>query len=105
VTKTKTTGEWIDIFNKATIPVSKVNSIEEVTQDPFVRDILIRSKDPVTGTTLTLSPPPVTTEYLKSVSFELGFPPRFGAENEEIYGKTLGYGAEELKDFKERQII
>ncbi len=105
VMKTKTTAEWIDILNKATIPVSKVNSIEEVTEDPFVRDILIRSNDPVTRTTLTLSPPPVTTEYLKSVNFELGFPPRFGAENEEIYGKTLGYSAEQLKDFKERQII
>jgi len=105
VMKTKTTADWIDIFVKATIPVSKVNTIEEVTQDPFVRDILIRSKDPVTGTTLTLSPPPVTTEYLKSVNFGLSFPPRFGAQNEEIYGQTLGYTTEQLKDFKERQII
>jgi len=105
VMKTKTTAEWIGIFVKATIPIAKVNTIEEVTQDPFVRDILIRSKDPVTGTALTLSPPPVTTEYLKSVDYALTFPPRFGAQNDEIYGKILGYGAEQLKDFKERQII
>ena len=105
VMKTKTTAEWIDIFVKATIPIAKVNTIEEVTQDPYVRDILIRSSDPVTGTTLTLSPPPVTTEYLKSVDFMLTFPPRFGAQNEEIYGNTLGYSTEQLKDFKERQII
>ncbi len=105
VMRTKTTDEWIDIFVRATIPVSKVNTIEEVAQDPFVRDVLIRSKDDVTGTTLTLSPPPVTTEYLRSVNFELSFPPRFGAQNEEIYGETLGYTPDQLKDFKQRQII
>ena len=105
VMKTKTTAAWIDIFVRATIPISKVNTINEVTEDPLIRNILIRSKDPVTGTTLTLSPPPVTTEYLKSVDFTLSFPPRFGAQNEEIYGGTLGYTLEELKDLKERQII
>jgi len=105
VMKTKTTAEWIDIFVKATIPIAKVNTIEEVTEDLYVRDILIRSKDPVTGTPLTLSPPPVTTEYLKSVNFELSFPPRFGAQNEEIYGETLGYTPDQLRDLKERQII
>ncbi len=105
IMKTKTTEAWIDIFIKATIPLAKVNTIEEVALDPFIRDILIRSKDSVTGTTLTLSPPPVTTEYLKSVSFTLSFPPRFGGQNEEIYGETLGYSAEQLKDFKQRQII
>jgi formyl-CoA transferase len=105
VTKTKPTAEWIDVFVKATIPIAKVNTVEEVTEDPFIQDILIRSKDPVTGTTLTLSPPPVTTEYLRSANFTLSFPPRFGAHNEEIYGELLGYTAQQLKDFRERQII
>jgi formyl-CoA transferase len=105
VIRTKTTAEWIRIFVEATIPVSKVNTVEEVAQDPLIRDVLPRSSDPITGTTLTFSPPPVVTDYLKSVKFELGFPPRFGAHNEEIYGKTLGYSASQLRDFKERQII
>ncbi len=105
VMKTKTTAEWIDIFVKATIPIAKVNTIKELTQDPLVKDILIRSRDPVTGMALTFSPPPVTTEYLKSAGFSLSFPPRFGSHNDEIYGEILGYSAEQLKDLKERQII
>ncbi|MBW2056728.1 MAG: CoA transferase [Deltaproteobacteria bacterium] len=105
VTKTKTTREWIDIFVRATIPVAKVNNIDEVTQDPHIRDVLIRSEDPVTGTRLTLSPPPVTTDYLRSVDFTLSFPPRFGGHNEEIYGGVLGYSAEQLRNLRERQII
>jgi len=105
VTKTKTTEEWIDIFVKATLPISKVNSVEEVTQDPFIKDILLRAKDPKTGLELTFSPPPFTTAYLKSVNFTLSFPPRFGEHNEEIYGSILGYSQNQLKEFKERQII
>ena len=105
VTKTKTTEEWIDIFVKATLPISKVNSVEEVTQDPFIRDILLRARDPKTGLELTLSPPPFTTAYLKSVDFSLSFPPRFGEHNEEIYGSILGYSQDQLKEFKEGNII
>ena len=105
VTKTKTTEEWIDIFVMATLPISKVNSVEEVTQDPFIRDILLRAKDLKTGVELTLSPPPFTTAYLKSVDFTLSFPPRFGEHNEEIYRSILGYSQDQLKEFKERQII
>jgi crotonobetainyl-CoA:carnitine CoA-transferase CaiB-like acyl-CoA transferase len=105
VTKTKTTREWIDIFVKATLPISKVNNIEEVAQDLFIRDILLRAKDPKTGLELTLSPPPFTTAYLESVNFALSFPPRFGEHNEEIYGSILGYAQDQLKEFKERKNI
>jgi len=105
VTKTKTTREWIDIFTKATVPISKVNSAEEVTRDSFIKDILLHAKDPKTGTELTLSPPPFTTAYLDSVHFTLSFPPRFGEHNEEIYGSMLGYSQDQLKEFKEKNII
>ncbi len=105
VTKTKTTREWVDTFVKATVPISKVNAIEEVTQDPFIKDILLRAKDSKTGMELTLSPPPFTTAYLKSVNFTLSFPPRFGEHNEEIYGSILGYSKDQLKEFKETKII
>ncbi len=105
VTKTKTTEEWINIFVKATLPISKVNSVEEVAQDRFIKDILLRAKDPKTGLELTLSPPPFTTAYLKSVDFTLGFPPRFGEHNEEIYGSILGYSQDQLKEFKGDNII
>ncbi len=105
VTKTKTTREWIDIFRKATVPISKVTSVEEVTQDPFIKDILLHAKDSKTGMELTLSPPPFTTAYLESVNFTLSFPPRFGEHNEEIYGSILGYRQVQLKEFEERKII
>jgi formyl-CoA transferase len=105
ITKKLTTEGLIDIFNKATIPISKVNSIEEVVEDPLVRPNLIRSKDPKTGLEITVAPPPFMTPYLKSMNRTLGFPPRFGEHNEEIYGGLLGYSTAQLKEFKEKNII
>lgn len=105
ITKKFTTEELIAIFNKATIPISKVNTIEEVVGDPLVKPNLIRSKDPKTGIEITIAPPPINTPYLKSVNQMLSFPPRFGEHNEEIYSGLLGYSSAQLKEFKENKII
>ena len=105
ITKKLTTEELIDIFNKATLAISKVNTIEEVVEDPLVKPNLIRSKDPKTGLEITVAPPPFMTPYLKSINRTLGFPPRFGEHNEEIYGGLLGYSTAQLKEFKEKNII
>jgi len=105
ITKRFTTKELIDIFNKATIPISKVNSIEEVVEDPLVKPNLIRSRDVKTGLKITIAPSPYATPFLKSVNHSLSFPPRFGEHNEEIYGGLLGYSAAQLKEFKEKNII
>jgi crotonobetainyl-CoA:carnitine CoA-transferase CaiB-like acyl-CoA transferase len=105
ITKKFRTEELIDIFNKATIAISKVNTIEEVVGDPLVKPNLIRSKDPKTGIEITIAPPPFNTPYLKSVNRMLSFPPRCGEHNEEIYGGLLGYSTAQLKEFKERNII
>ncbi len=104
-TKKYTTDQLIDIFTKATIAISKVNTIEEVVEDPLVKPNLLRSKDPKTGKEITIAPPPVNNPYLKSINRVLSFPPRFGEHNEEIYSGLLGYSAAQLKEFKEKNII
>jgi len=105
ITRNFTTEELMDTFNKATLPISKVNSVEEVVEDPFVKPNLIRSKDPRTGLEITIAPPPVNTTFLKSIHRTLPFPPRFGEHNEEIYGGLLGYSGAQLKEYKEKNII
>jgi len=105
ITRKFATEELIDLFTKATIAISKVNSIEEVVEDPYVKSNLIRTKDPKTGLEVTVAPSPFTTAFLKSVNKRLSFPPRFGEQNEEIYGGLLGYSAAQLKEFKEKNVI
>ena len=104
-TKKFTTVELIDIFTKATIAISKVNTIEEVVEDPLVKPNLLRSKDSKTGTEIAIAPPPINNSYLKSINRTLSFPPRFGEHNEEIYSGLLGYSSAQLKEFKEKNII
>jgi len=99
------TDALIDIFNKATIAISKVNLIEDVVRDPLVKPNLIRSKDPKTGREITLAPPPTNNLNLKSIDRMMSFPPRFGEHNEEIYGGLLGYSGAQLKEYKEKNII
>jgi len=105
ITKKFSTEELMDIFTKATIAISKVNTIDEVVEDPLVKPNLIRSKDSKTGIEITIAPPPFMTPYLKSVNRVLSFPPRFGEHNEEIYGGLLGYSTEQLKELKVKNII
>lgn len=105
ITKTFAADALIRIFNQATIAISKVNTIPDVIADPYVKPLLLHSKDPKSGKEITLAPPPYRTPYLESIKGNLQFPPRFGEHNEEIYSGILGHSAGELKEFKEKGII
>jgi crotonobetainyl-CoA:carnitine CoA-transferase CaiB-like acyl-CoA transferase len=63
------------------------------------------SQDPVSGQKITLAPPPNMTAFLEQSDRKLSFPPRFGEQNSEIYGKKLGYSEDELAQLKERGVI
>ena len=104
-TKTKSTDEMIDLCNKATIAISRVNTIEEVLEDPYVKEAILTARDPKTKTQIWMAPPPYMTPFLKESGKEMTFPPRFGEHNEEIYGTMLGYSTGKLAELKEKQII
>ena len=104
ITKGLTSGEIIDLFNRITVPISKIKTIPEVVADPLVEKRLLHASDPVTGKRITLAPPPHMTPFLLESQRELSFPPRFGEHNREIF-KGLGYTEEDLKGFEERKII
>ncbi len=103
-TKAFTTEAIIRKFTEATIPISKVNTMEDVVADPMIKDTMLTATDPRTGTTVHLPPPVVKTDYLVSQNGSLSFPPRFGEHNEEIYGK-LGYTPGQVTALKEKGII
>ncbi len=104
-TKKKTTNELIELCNKATIAISKVNTIPEVLEDEYVKDALLTAQDPKTQMQIWMAPPPYMTPFLKASGKKMTFPPRFGEHNADIYGSLLGYPGEKLKDMKEKGII
>jgi crotonobetainyl-CoA:carnitine CoA-transferase CaiB-like acyl-CoA transferase len=99
------TDELMSLFTNATIPISKVNTIEEVLEDPYIKDEILSSTDKRSGTTIYLAPQPLTTSYVKSLNRKLPFPPRFGEHNEEIYCKRLGISVEQLEQLKAKGIV
>lgn len=105
VTVNFTTDELIKLFNEAKVAISRVNTIEEVLEEPLVKDNYLFSRDRKSGMGLTMSPPPYMTAYLEAVERNLTFPPRLGEHNEEIFGEALGLSAAELKAFRDSKII
>jgi formyl-CoA transferase len=105
ITRNYTSEELIDLFQSITVPISKIKTVPEVVADPLVAKRLLFAQDPVTGTRITLAPPPHMTPFLKENNRRLSFPPRFGEQNQHIYGRRLGYTDEELADFKQEGVV
>jgi crotonobetainyl-CoA:carnitine CoA-transferase CaiB-like acyl-CoA transferase len=105
ITEKHTTQELIALFNRITLPISKIKTIPEVVADPLVERRLLYSTDPKTGLKLTLAPPPIMTPYLDEIHHQMSFPPRFGEHNQDIYGKLLGYSDADLARLKEKKVI
>ncbi len=105
ITKNIPTDKLIEMFKSITVPISKINSIEDVIRDPIVSKRVLKTKDPKTGISVTLAPPPYWTEFLQENNGMLSFPPRFGEHNKEIYGRILGYSEDELQGLRKDGII
>jgi len=105
ITRTRTTQELIQLFQSITVPISTVNSIEDVIEDPLVKDKMITAIDPRTGTEVFLPPTPIITPYLESAGMRMAFPPRLGEHNEEVYGELLGYDSNKIGQLRGSGVI
>lgn len=105
VTRMRSTAEWITVFNIVGVPISKVNRMVDVIEDPLVRRGMVSARDPRTGLQVALPPPPAGTIYLDEVDSQMAFPPRLGEHNEAIYGRELGYSEGRLVRLKDEGII
>lgn len=105
ITRNHTSDDLIPLFNKITVPVSKIQTIDEVIVDPLVKKRLLGSKDSETETQITLAPAPQMTPFLEESGRQLIFPPRFGEHNLRILGQEMGYSEDAISMFKEKGII
>ena len=105
VTRKLTSEQLVELFRSISVPVSRIATLPEVAADPLVERSLLFSRDPRTGTTLTLAPPPASTPFLEAQNRTLSFPPRFGEHNREIYGKALGHSEDYIKQLEQAGVI
>lgn len=105
LTRQKATDELIALFNQARIPISKVNGIPDVINDPLVSNKLLHAEDSKSNLIVTLAPPPVDTKFIEESGRRLSFPPRFGEHNQDVYCRLLGFNESELEKLKAQEII
>jgi formyl-CoA transferase len=102
---TQPIDELVQAFRSIGVPASRVNSVRDVVQDPYVRGKMVTARDPRTGLQVRLPPPPTITPFLEAAGFQMSFPPRLGEHNEAIWGDVLGFDAESLADLEARGVI
>ena len=98
------TTELMAALNNIGVPVAKVNSLNDVLEDPLLKKSFVYAHDHKSKTKATLRVPPLAEVAADGVT-ELNFPPRLGEHNESIYGDVLGFNHKEIDALKERGII
>jgi formyl-CoA transferase len=105
ITITFTSEELLQKFQQITLPASKINTMEDLLDDPLIKDHLLKTIDPGSDYTVTLSPPAYDTSYLQKMNYQLPFPPRLGEHNQQIYHEELGIQETEIESLKENRVI
>ncbi len=93
---TRTTAEWLEVFNDADVPAMAYNTLEALVEDPHLKDVgLLRNVEhPTEGTLYEITPPNTLScgtreDYLPA--------PKIGQQSVEILGE-LGYGKEAIAE-------
>jgi len=100
----KTTGEWIEIFEKQDIPYSRINNIKEICEDKVIRhrNMLVTVDQPDVGP-VRISGSPIR---LSETPGEVVTPaPRLGEHSEEVLRTVLGYDRTRIEALKTEGVI
>jgi formyl-CoA transferase len=101
-TRNMATADLMAALNGVGVPVAKVNSLNDVLEEPLLNKALARAKDARSGTEIVLPP---LAEVSDGGLAELSFPPRLGEHNELIYGEVLGFDSRKIANLQGRGVI
>lgn len=102
--KAHTRSELIEVLVKNQVPMSPINSIEDIFNDPHYqfRKNILEIEDPVLGKVKMQDVVPklsLTPGCVKSTG------PELGQHNKEIYGTLLGYSQRDIGSLREKRAI
>lgn len=103
VTQTKTTQEWLQIFEGSGLPYSAVNDIQQTLNHEHVlaREMVKEMEHPACGSIKMVNTP---VKYSESKPSIRSVPPMLGEHTEEVL-RGLGIGEGELKRLKEEGAV
>ncbi|RSM02751.1 hypothetical protein CDV31_010790 [Fusarium ambrosium] len=103
-TKSKTTKEWLDIFEGTGLPYAKVNDLKDTLNHPHVtaRGMVKELDHPAIGKLKVLNSP---VQYSRTGPSIRSPPPLLGQHTREVLAEVLGLDAEEIKNLEEDQVV
>ncbi|MDI3469220.1 MAG: hypothetical protein OJF62_001283 [Pseudolabrys sp.] len=102
-TGTKTSAQWVDIFNKAGVPCGPINSIDQVFADPQVKHLgMAKESHRSDGSRLGLVGQPFTLS--RTPSSIAVRPPDLGEQTDEILSE-FGFSAAEIKALRDNKVV
>lgn len=103
ITKSKTTKEWLEIFDGKKFPYASVNDIQTTLNHPHVlaRDMVVTVDHPACGDIKMVNTP---VKYSETQPTIRSAPPLLGQHTDEVV-KNLGYNEDEIKALKEGGVI
>ncbi|NKB56850.1 MAG: CoA transferase [Alphaproteobacteria bacterium] len=102
-TKEKDSATWIDFFNEAGVPAGEINTIDQVFADPQVEHLAMAESvrsDAVGDIELVAQ----AVKLSRTPSTLAVAPPERGEHTDEIL-QDLGFGADEISDMHQRNIV
>ena len=104
VFKTRTRDEWLELLDDAGVPVSPVNELPDVFDNPQIqhREMLAQTEHPLAGALKLLANP---IHFSATPVGDYSSPPLMGAHTDEILGAQLGLDASALRDLRDKGVI
>jgi crotonobetainyl-CoA:carnitine CoA-transferase CaiB-like acyl-CoA transferase len=103
VTATKTSAEWVEVFNKAGVPCGPIYNIDQMFADPQVKHLGMTQKSARSdGSRLGLVGQPF--QLSRTPSKIAARPPDLSEHTDEIL-KEFGFGADEIRTLHESKVV
>ncbi|QIW95713.1 hypothetical protein AMS68_001231 [Peltaster fructicola] len=104
ITTTRTTAEWLDIFEESGMPYAAINDVKETLDHPHVRarNMVTRVQHDACGEMDLVSPP---VKYSHSQPSIRSPPPTLGQHTDQVLGDMLGMSTAEITGLKQEGIV
>jgi len=104
IMRTKTTAQWVEILEKATVPCGSINTLEKTFQHPqlLARDMVVELTHPAVGLMKTLGIPMKLSETPGAVKSAA---PTLGQDTDDVLKGLLGVDNSELEKLRNERVI
>jgi succinate--hydroxymethylglutarate CoA-transferase len=101
---TKTTGEWLEIFEGSGMPYAAVNDIKGTMEHEHVlaRNMIEEVEHPVVGKVKLVNHP---VKYSRVEPRIRCPPPLLGQHTDEVLREVLGYSGDEIRGLREQKVV